>query len=221
MARKPASEQGDTLERIRQHAFRMFGRYGFDGVSMLTVAEASGITKAALYWHFDSKEALFLDCQKQLHQVFYSHVLKGMQAHASAGEQLQAMFYGVVDLLRDARIRNGVAGYWLGSASLNTNAAIQAHRRFDQSSIQFIEQIMQRALDEGVMCTDIPAHDMARTAVAVWEGIVLPLRVEPFEVVERLMLTLGKTYFRAHGADGLADRLSPQNCAASAPSPAV
>ncbi len=208
MARKPASEQGDTLQRIRDQAFLMFGRYGFDGVSMLTVAEAAGITKAALYWHFDSKEALFLDCQRQLHQLFNQHVLGRMQSTDDCGQQLCEMFHGVVDLLRDPRIRNGVAGYWLGSASLNTNAAIQTHRRFEDASIQAMEEVMQRALDQGVMDTDIPCHDMARATVAVWEGIVLPLRVEPFEVIERLILTMGKTYFRAHGASELAQRLS-------------
>ena len=207
MARKPASEQGDSLQLIREKAFLMFGRYGFDGVSMLTVAEAAGMTKAALYWHFDSKESLFLDCQKQLHQLFNKHVLERMQSVENSGQQLCEMFYGVVELLRDERIRNGVAGYWLGSASLNTNAAIQAHRRFDQASISAVETVMQRAIDEGVMNTDVPCRDMARSTVAVWEGIVLPLRVEPFETIERLILTMGITYFRAHGANDLATQL--------------
>ncbi|MGJ8668247.1 MAG: TetR/AcrR family transcriptional regulator [Oceanococcus sp.] len=208
MARKPVSEQGDTLKRIREQAFLMFGRYGFDGVSMLTVAKAAGITKAALYWHFDSKEALFLDGQRQLHQLFNHHVLGRMGSVNDSGQQLCEMFYGVVDLLRDERIRNGVAGYWLGSSSLNTNAAIQAHRRFEQASIDAVESVMQRAIDAGIMHTDIPCNDMARVTVAIWEGIVLPLRVEPFEVIERLILTMGKTYFRAHRADALAKQLN-------------
>lgn len=209
MARRPASEQGDTLQRIRESAFRMFGRYGYDGVSMLHVAEAAGITKAALYWHFDSKEALFLDCQQQLHQIFAEHVLHPMLKQADSGAQLQQMFYGVIALLRDARIRTGIAGYWLSSSSLNTDAAIQAHRRFDAASIQAMKSVMQKAIAEGVLDTDINADDMARTTVAVWEGIVVPLRVEPIELIERLILTLGKTYFRAHGAPALASSLNP------------
>lgn len=205
MARKPATEQGDTLQRIREHAFLMFGRYGFDGVSMLTVAEAAGITKAALYWHFDSKEALFLDCQKQLHQLFNQHVTQRMLSKSTPGAQLREMFFGVADMLRDARIRNGVAGYWLGSANLNTSAAIQAHRRFEEASISVMQDVMQRAVDDGELKTDMPCADIARATVAVWEGIVLPLRVEPFEVIERLIMSLGKTFFRAHGAPSLAD----------------
>ncbi len=209
MARKPAQEQGDTLQLIRQHAFRMFGRYGFDGVSMLHVAKAAGITKAALYWHFDSKEALFLDCQQQLHAIFNQHVLGAMQGPSDVGRQLQQMFYGVVSLLRDPRIRTGVAGYWLSSSSLNTNSAIEAHRRFDEASMRYIRTVMQRAIDEGIMHTDLPAEDIARATVAVWEGIVVPLRVEPLEVIERLILTLGKAFFRGHGATALADSLQP------------
>ena len=207
MPRRPASEQGDTLQLIRDQAFRLFGRYGFDGVSMLNVAKAAGVTKAALYWHFDSKEALFLDCQRQLHAIFNRHVVDPMLQSRDVGEQLQQMFRGAIELLRDPYIRNGVAGYWLSSNSLNTNAAIDAHQRFDAASIQALQQIMQRGIDQGILRTDIPAWDMARTAMAIWEGIVLPLRVEPFEVVERLILTMGKTYFRAHGAPQLADSL--------------
>jgi TetR/AcrR family acrAB operon transcriptional repressor len=210
MARKPASEQGDTLELIREHAFRSFGRYGFDGVSMLNVAKAAGVTKAALYWHFDSKEALFLDCQRQLHQIFNQHVVQRMVQQSLVGDQLQDMFYGVVDLLRDPRIRHGVAGYWLSSSSLNTNAAIEAHRQFEEASIQAMKTIMQQALDEHIIRTELPVEDIARATLAVWEGIVLPLRVEPFAVIERLILTLGKTFFRAHGAPALADSLTPQ-----------
>ena len=208
MARRPATEQGDTLECIRREAFRLFGRYGYDGVSMLQVAKAAGVTKAALYWHFDSKESLFLDCQRQLHQIFNFHVLQRMQRQDTVGEQLKNMFYGVVQLLRDTRIRSGVAGYWLSSASLNTDKAIAAHRAFDEASIRAMQAVMQRALDEAVMVSDISAHDMARTSIAVWEGLVLPLRTEPFAVIERLILTLARTYFRAHGAPRLADEMA-------------
>lgn len=209
MARRPAALQGDTLQRIRSSAFRLFGRYGHDGVSMWQVAQAANITKAALYWHFDNKESLFLDCQAQLHDIFNFHVLQRMQGSDQPGEQLQDMFYGVVNLLRDPRIRSGVAGYWLSSASLNTGKAIAARRRFDIASISAMAQVMQGALDRGIMRSDISAQDMARAFMAIWEGIILPLRTEPFEVIEQMILTLAKTYFRAHGATALADTMAP------------
>lgn len=189
----------------------MFGRYGFDGVSMLQVAQRTGITKAALYWHFDSKEALFLDCQRHLHALFNHHVLDRMTAEDDLGEQLLQMFHGVIHLLRDPEIRGGVAGYWLGSNALNTDAAIRAHRAFDEAALAVLARCMQQARDAGVLKTTTETDDMARATLAVWEGIVVPLRVEPPAVIERLILTLGQAFFRGHGAPqmalALADRI--------------
>lgn len=46
-------------EAILQHARRMFTRLGFDGTSMDELAQHAGVSKATIYNHFDSKEALF------------------------------------------------------------------------------------------------------------------------------------------------------------------
>lgn len=39
---------------------RLFAKQGFDGVSMRGVAQAAGVSKANIYHHFSSKEALYL-----------------------------------------------------------------------------------------------------------------------------------------------------------------
>ena len=69
MARKPANAQADTLQDIRDGAFALFGRYGYDGVSIDDIAKAAGLSKGALYWHFKGKDQLFLDCLKRLHAL--------------------------------------------------------------------------------------------------------------------------------------------------------
>lgn len=47
-----------TRERIPQVALALFVRKGYDATSMREIAEQLGITKAALYYHFDSKEGI-------------------------------------------------------------------------------------------------------------------------------------------------------------------
>lgn len=47
-----------TRERLLQAAFREVYRSGFQSASLDTILAASGVTKGALYHHFDSKEAL-------------------------------------------------------------------------------------------------------------------------------------------------------------------
>lgn len=39
---------------------RLFSEQGFDGVSMRSIAQAAGVSKANIYHHFSSKEALYL-----------------------------------------------------------------------------------------------------------------------------------------------------------------
>ena len=48
-------------EQIVSVAAKLFGKKGYDGTSLRDIAEASGITKAALYYHFPDKERLYED----------------------------------------------------------------------------------------------------------------------------------------------------------------
>jgi TetR/AcrR family transcriptional regulator len=47
-------------EAILEAAIRLFSEFGYDGVSMRRIAEAAGVSKANIYHHFASKEALYL-----------------------------------------------------------------------------------------------------------------------------------------------------------------
>ncbi len=38
----------------------LFASYGYRGTSLARIARAAGVTKGALYWHFDDKEDFFL-----------------------------------------------------------------------------------------------------------------------------------------------------------------
>ena len=48
-----------TKELILEEALRQFSQKGFDGTSMSDIAGPLGITKAALYKHFESKQQIF------------------------------------------------------------------------------------------------------------------------------------------------------------------
>jgi TetR/AcrR family transcriptional regulator, transcriptional repressor for nem operon len=47
-----------TRERLLQAAFQEVYRYGFQSAGIDTILAATNVTKGALYYHFDSKEAL-------------------------------------------------------------------------------------------------------------------------------------------------------------------
>ncbi|ETK32714.1 TetR family transcriptional regulator [Microbispora corallina] len=46
----------DTRSRIQEVALRLFTEQGYEATSLREIAEALGVTKAALYYHFRTKE---------------------------------------------------------------------------------------------------------------------------------------------------------------------
>ncbi|NPV55792.1 MAG: TetR/AcrR family transcriptional regulator [Anaerolineae bacterium] len=61
MMEHSADDTLDVRDRILHAAVRLFAARGYHGVSMREIADACGISKAALYYHFQDKQALFLD----------------------------------------------------------------------------------------------------------------------------------------------------------------
>src|ERR1700733_1936520 len=51
-----AGRRGDTRARIQQVALELFAEQGYERTALREIAERLGVTKAALYYHFKSKE---------------------------------------------------------------------------------------------------------------------------------------------------------------------
>lgn len=49
-------ERGDTRSRIQDVALKLFIEQGYEGTSLREIAEHLGVTKAALYYHFKTKD---------------------------------------------------------------------------------------------------------------------------------------------------------------------
>src|SRR5688500_6894985 len=53
-----AEARPDTRARIQAVALDLFTEQGYDATSLREIAESLGVTKAALYYHFKSKEEI-------------------------------------------------------------------------------------------------------------------------------------------------------------------
>jgi AcrR family transcriptional regulator len=64
----PSTERAGTRERILDVALDLFVEHGFDGTSLRQIAEELGITKAALYYYFASKDDILMALHMRLHE---------------------------------------------------------------------------------------------------------------------------------------------------------
>jgi AcrR family transcriptional regulator len=63
-----APEAASTRERILNVALELFTEKGFDGASLREIAERLGVTKAAIYYHFASKDDILMALHMRLHE---------------------------------------------------------------------------------------------------------------------------------------------------------
>ena len=59
--------KSDTRQRILDVALDLFTVQGYDGTSLREIAEQLGVTKAAIYYHFESKEDILMALHMRLH----------------------------------------------------------------------------------------------------------------------------------------------------------
>jgi AcrR family transcriptional regulator len=77
--------RSDRRERILETAARVFEEDGLEGASLRAIAARAGYTPAALYFHFDSKEALYAALLERSLARLLAHV-EGALAEASGPE---------------------------------------------------------------------------------------------------------------------------------------
>jgi AcrR family transcriptional regulator len=200
MPRKPAHEQFDTLQAIRDQAFALFGRYGYEGVSVGDIANAAKLTKGALYWHFHGKDELYLECLRRLHAIFDEYIFDPMRSQQQSVPRIMALFSGLTLMLRDPRIAQGVAGYWLVPARTERDPCVNAHRKFQDASRATVIETLRLGVEQGRFNFGDDLEDMARAIILFVEALVLPLRhLDPTDI-SRMMGVYARTLFRAYAS---------------------
>ncbi|MCA6093513.1 TetR/AcrR family transcriptional regulator [Streptomyces sp. SCA3-4] len=66
MASNPRARRSNTRERIQKAALDLFVSRGYEKTSLREIAEELGVTKAALYYHFKTKEDILSALSDQL-----------------------------------------------------------------------------------------------------------------------------------------------------------
>ncbi|HXQ08486.1 MAG TPA: helix-turn-helix domain-containing protein [Bradyrhizobium sp.] len=93
--------------RILDAAMAVFRRHGFRRSSIEQAAAAAGLTRQALYHHFESKEALFRAVIEQLHENALAAELAAANATDKAGGSLADILVAEVT----ARLRQLIASF--------------------------------------------------------------------------------------------------------------
>ena len=198
MPRKPAKDQSDTRGLILEKAFALFGRFGYEGVSIGDIARETKLSKGALYWHYKGKDALYLDCMARLHGLFDQHIFDPMRKDNLSFNRMMLMFKGLANFLQDEQTLTGISGYWL--IARNEKHLIDVQREFEERSIELLAETMRLGVKQGRFNFGDDLENMARTIMALIEATVLPLRHHDSKEIHDILGVLARTLFRAYAS---------------------
>ena len=64
-----------TRCRILQAALVEFARWGLDGAAVKTISERAGVANGTVFWHFESKDQLYLETVRLAADTFYREMI--------------------------------------------------------------------------------------------------------------------------------------------------
>lgn len=150
----------DTRERLLDAALECFAGKGFHATTTRDISTGAGVSPAALYVHFKSKEDLLY----QLSIVGHSRILDRIRRAAATGstprEKLVAVVRAFVLWQLQTHTRSRVNNHEYGALS-------PAHRREVSALRRTIEEEMRRLVDAGIASEDFVTKRPDMTAVAI------------------------------------------------------
>ena len=170
--RRAETEGPGTRERILEVALDLFVEQGYEKTSLREIAERVGVTKAALYYHFESKDDLLLELHLPMHD------LVGRMAARLSGSPSSASWVTFLDWVIDE-----LAAHRRYFLLYQRNAAVFREIQFkghDEAEME-PEQLIGRMLGDPALSLD----DRVRRAgsltmvVAGWALTMRPGSPEP------------------------------------------
>ncbi len=95
---RPVARRGEGRERVLDAAVQLFAEHGVSGTSLQMIAAALGVTKAAVYYQFQSKEDIVLEAVRSATEQM-SAFISAAEAQPSRAAQLDVTLEGLVSLV--------------------------------------------------------------------------------------------------------------------------
>ncbi len=163
-----------TVSRILDAAGRLFSQAGFERASMHDVAEAAGVSKGLLHYHFKSKEHLLIEAQRAIFRLIYrrfeDRFRRGERGLDPALEALDALWQAV----RDLRVQTP---FLVETASLVSREPAVAEQvdSFYGEAMGLLEQGIIEVFRDDLRALVLPPRRLARLVRVALHGLIMDL----------------------------------------------
>ncbi|NNL67856.1 MAG: TetR/AcrR family transcriptional regulator [Myxococcales bacterium] len=160
--------------QILDAALRCFGEKGYHASRMDDLVRASGLSKGSLYWHFESKEDVFL----ALFDAFEAELFAAWEEEAEHAASALSLLRreGEIVLERMASQRTLVAA-WM-EFLIHPAARARLRLTYERTRARLVARLA-RGVETGELRDDLSLDDIAALFTGALEGLVLQAFVDP------------------------------------------
>lgn len=218
MTRCTKEEALQTRDSLLDAAEVVFDARGVLGASLQEVAETAGVTRGAIYWHFQDKVDLFNAMMDRAILPFEQHWL--VASPDDATDPLRRLHDVLCDILRrtatDARLQRvlGISTQKVEYVG-ELNGIRERHLRVRDQALRRIEVLLRLAAKAGDLAPGVAPKGAARALHALVDGLIgnwmldqkaFDLRRVGRTAIDQLLMGLSRRYGRSvQGASVNAD----------------
>ncbi|MCW8195909.1 TetR family transcriptional regulator [Proteobacteria bacterium 005FR1] len=175
MARKTKAEALATRADILDAAIQVFMDKGVAGATLEQIAEAAGVTRGAIYWHFKNKLEIFRELNNEVQSSFVQTLLEDLdREHEEPLEQLRELCIELlVDLERNPRKRSILLILFLRCDYSGEMAAeLQQQQENQRKNVRVFANYFKRAIDKGHLAREVDPNVLSMSLMCYLSGIV-------------------------------------------------
>ena len=205
MVRRTKQEAQATRSHILDTAELVFEQRGVSGTSLHEIAKAAGVTRGAIYWHFEDKADLFNAMMERATMPLEEG--GGVRGFEKSDQTLAQMRDGLVAVLRqvvtDPQMKRvfGIATHkveYIGEME----AVRERHLSIRNGCLADVERTLKQAMKHGEISRRMPARAAAVGLHALLDGLLQNWMLDPtgFNLVKVGTQVLN-TYFAGLAAE--------------------
>ncbi len=198
------SDLTDTKSRVLEAAAHVFSTCGFANSSLDKVAEHAGLSKGAVYWHFSSKQDLFLailertyEQQLRLLPVEVERILSSEEPMSALTDWLELQ---LLCLESDGEQPTLFLEFLVSGREAEIREKLQKLHGHLMNEIGVLLQEMQR---RGQLADEVDPRSVAVMLDALLKGVLIEWILDPRpESLRALILTISRTLWQGLGLSG-------------------
>ncbi|MGN1280413.1 MAG: TetR family transcriptional regulator [Succinivibrio sp.] len=136
MPKRTHEDSLETKKSILASAMRLFARRGFERTSLSDVAKYAGVTRGAIYWHFENKEELLLALADNVAQEQFSFNLlyeAGQPTEKDPLGKLKKWICSLVEEGNDAFINSPLVTMMISIVNGNSGNELLREKLYERS----------------------------------------------------------------------------------------